>query len=230
MNLIEINFFEKLSRLTKEAFAFKKYKAMPSVLAVFAGILMIPFVIASFLAIASFAVLSFSFTVAASPVKSLHALVNKEGKEVRHATQFIVYFISWPFIFFCYVMMTVLLLLIIPTYTLLSILLYVWSFGGFKFHLFMNEADDISIDVSKKYLAIPLVFVIVGYVLVAVLPLLHLIFGYASYAWDSWELANIYSRAFPYTIYPKYFGINLLFMFVYSIICAPYPKADKSVK
>ena len=230
MHLMEINFFEKLSRLTKEAFTFRKYKAMPPVLAVFAGILMIPFVLASFLVAAFFAVLSFAFAVVSSPVKSLHTLVNKEGKEVRHATQFIVYFISWPLIFFCYALMTILFLFIVPTYTLLSILFYIWSFGGFKFHLFMNEADDISIDAGIKYWALPLVFVIVGYTLVAVLPLLHLIFGYVSYAWNSWELADLYGRVFPYTVYPKYFGIYMLFATVYSFICGRYPKSDKVVE
>ncbi|MBQ9163094.1 MAG: hypothetical protein IJX74_07480 [Clostridia bacterium] len=224
MNLFEINYLDKLSALLKEAFKFKKYKAMPPALAVFVGILMLPFVLASFAVAATFAFLAFAFAVFTSPVKFLHTLVNKEGKDVLHATQFIVYLISWPFIFLCYSIMAFLLLLIIPAYAALSILLYVWSFGGFKFHLFMTESDNISITVEKKYMAIPLVYVIVGFILVAIIPFVHWLIGYSIEAWNSWEAADIYTQLFPFTIYPSYIGIHALFSFVYSLVCSPFPK------
>lgn len=231
MNLVEVNYLDKMSALLKEAFKFKKYKAMPPLLAVFLGILVIPFVFASFIVTAMLACLSFSFAIFTSPVKCLHGLVNKEGKEVRHATQFVVYLISWPLIFFCYAMMTLLLLLILPTYALLSILLYVWSFGGFKFHLFVSEADDIAIDVDGKYFVIPLVYVIIGYALVVIIPFIHWLVGYSYYAQQSWELAGIYSQLFSAQEYPAYIGVHSLFTSVYSLICSPYPKSKaKDVK
>ena len=227
MNLVQINYLDKLSQLLREAFKFKKYKAMHPALAVFAGILMIPFVLASFSVAAAFAVLAFSFSVCTSPVKYLHTLVNQEGKEVKHATQAIVYLISWPFVFFLYAVMAVLLLMIIPTYALLSILLYVWSFGGFKFHLFMTETDNISIDVSKKYLAVPLIFVIVGYLMVAIIPFIHWMIGHTSYAMQEQYLADIYDRLFPSQVYSVYFGVYSSFAFVYSLITSPFPRSKK---
>ena len=218
-----------MSNLLKEAFKFKKYKAMPTALAVFTGILMIPFVVASFFVTAIFAVLSFAFAVFTSPVKFLHGVANNEGKDVKHATQFIIYFISWPLIFLCYAMMSLMLLIIAPTYAILSILPYIWSFGGFKFHLFMTDNDDISITVEKKYLGIPLGFIIVGFMFILLIPFFHWLFGFVSCAYDSWRKAFLFSGYFFGIMYPIYVGIHCFFALVYSLIASPYPKGKKAL-
>ncbi len=228
MNLFEINYLDKMSALLKEAFKFKKYKAMPAGLAVFVGILMLPLVIVSFIVTAILSLLGFAFAVCTSPVKFLHVVVNNEGKEVKHATQFIIYFISWPLVFFCYAMMSVLLLFIVPTYAILSILLYIWSFGGFRFHILMTDTEDISITVENRYAAIPAVYVAIGSMIHYIIPFCHWLFTYISYAWDSWEVANLYSIFFLTAVYPVYIGIHCLFSTVYSLICSPYPKSKKT--
>lgn len=162
-NLFEINFFERMVALLKEAFRFKKYKAMPAALAVFAGLLMLPLVIFSFLVTAALSVSIFLFTVLISPVRYLHSIVSYEGKDVKHATQFIIYFISWPFLFTVYAMLYALLLLIYPLYALLSITTYTWSLCGFRFHLFPTE-ENYAFEVQGKYKVIPWVFVFTGWV------------------------------------------------------------------
>lgn len=173
MSLFEIDFLKKMVTLLKEAFTFKKYKAMHPVLAVFTGIFMLPFVIASFVLTAILAVLCFLFTVFSTPIKYLHEIVTCEGKGVQHATQFIIYFISWPLVFFLYAMVAVLLLFIIPAYAALSVALYIWTLGGFKFHLFPQKADDISIEVNGRYCFLPLIFVIVGAIMMVLVPLVY---------------------------------------------------------
>ena len=75
MNLHEIDFLSKLSLLLKEAFLFKKYKAMSPVAAVFVGLLMLPFVIASFAVAAALASISFMYSILSAPAKYLHDIL-----------------------------------------------------------------------------------------------------------------------------------------------------------
>ena len=215
MSLFEMDFLKKMEMLLKEAFKFKKYKAMAPALAVFTGILMLPLVVASFAVTAVLSVLCFMFTVFSSPAKYLHDLVHGEGQSVKHATQTAIYLISWPIVFFLYVIMSFLLLMILPTYALLSVLLYAWSLGGFKFHLFANGVDDISIEVKGRYLALPIVFIIIGYLLVFFIPLVHGVVIYmdlyAKYLedWFSYVFTGVYCR---------YIAVHSAFAFLYSLI------------
>lgn len=226
MNLFEIDFLAKLTTLLKEAFKFKKYKAMSPVLAVFTGLLMLPIVVASFSVAASFAVLGFVFSVISAPVKYLHEIVRVEGKEVKHATQFIVYFLSWPTVFGLYVAMSFLLVLLLPTYALLSFLLYVWSLGGFKFHLLLNKVDDISIEVNGTYKLLPIVFVIIGGMVVFLIPLVHGIVYYVDLYQDFME--RLFAPTFFGGIYLVYLSLHNAFATLYSLIgFARHPKETK---
>ncbi|MBO5294532.1 MAG: hypothetical protein J6B71_04730 [Clostridia bacterium] len=226
MNLFEIDFLAKLTTLLKEAFKFKKYKAMSPVLAVFTGLLMLPIVVASFSVAASFAVLGFVFSVISAPVKYLHEIVRVEGKEVKHATQFIVYFLSWPTVFGLYVVMSFLLVLLLPTYALLSFLLYVWSLGGFKFHLLLNKVDDISIEVNGTYKLLPIVFVIIGGMVVFLIPLVHGIVYYVDLYQDFME--RLFAPTFFGGIYLVYLSLHNAFATLYSLIgFARHPKETK---
>ena len=222
MKLYETDFLQKMVILLKEAFKFKKYKAMPSALAVFTGILMLPIVVASFFAIALLSILGFAFAVRSAPVKYLHEIVNQEGKGVQHATQAIIYLISWPVVFFFYILMSALLLLLIPTYALVAFLTYVWSLGGFKFHLFANYEGDIAIEVKGTYKLLPLVFVIVGAMFLVVMPVFHGVIRYM-------ELYNLYLERYFFAefsnIYTIYVMLHAFFATLYSLIgFAPNPK------
>ena len=216
MNFFEIDFLTRMATLLKEAFKFKKYKAMHPVWAVFTGIFMLPIVLASFGVIAVLSVLGFVFSFVSYPVKYMHDILNKEGKEVKHATQAILYFISWPWIFLSYALVAVLLFVLIPIYAVLAILTYIWTLGGFKFHLFVNYTDDISIEVKGRYVFLPIVYVGVGALVTFFIPLVH---GFIHYA----ELYSLYlEKYFTLTffggIYPSYIGIHIAFTVLYALI------------
>lgn len=224
MNLFEINFLGKMSALLKEAFKFKKYKAMNPALAVFTGLLMLPIVVASFAVTAMLAAVCFAFNVLSSPVKFLHGIVTAEGKDVKHATQFIIYFISWPLVFFTYAIMSFLLLLIIPTYALLSFLTYVWSLGGFKFHLFVTNADDISIEVDGRYSVLPWVYIFVGLAILVIAPVIHGTVHFVD-LWNNFLEATFFGTFFG-GIYGNYMSAHVVFSILYSLIgFARFPKA-----
>ena len=227
MNFFEIDFLERMTRLLKEAFKFKKYKAMPNVLAVFTGILMLPVVIASFFAIIPLAMLGFLFSFISYPVKYIHELLNKEGKEVKHLTQAIIYAFSWPIVFINYVFTSFILLIIIPMYTVFMFLTYIWTLGGFKFHLFANYTGDISITVNERYMILPLVYVFIGLILVFLAPMIHGVAIYKDLYYYFME--DMFTTVFFNQTYPSYIGIHVAFTTLYTLIgftCA-HNKASK---
>ena len=218
MSLYEIDFLAKLVMLLKEAFKFKKYKAMHPVLAVFTGIFMIPLVLASFFATALYAVFAFAFSILSAPVKAMHGTLHIEGQSVKHGTQVVIYFITWPFISFMYALLSILLLMILPIYAFLSVVTYAWSLGGFKFHIFMDRDDDISVEVRGKYgIVIPIVFIGVSAIILTVIPWIH---------WELHEnfVSGGYGIIYP-VLYDGYIAAQGVVAFLFSVIgLAPWPK------
>lgn len=174
-----VNYVERATALVKEAIALKKYKAMPLVLAIFVGIFMIPVALASVVCGIAVYVLGYLFSVVSLPAQRLHKLLHDEGQSVKHGTQVVVYFLSWSFIFTTYAMLTFFLIALTVLYSLFSIFTYLWTLGGFKFHLFATE-EDISVEVDGKYnILIPIIFLGIMVVLLLFVPfvtsIIHLI-------------------------------------------------------
>ena len=134
-----MKFFEKYKELLLEIFKFKKYKNMGRALAVFEFIFMLPFFLMFLFGVFFGFVGSILFGIIKSPVEYLHKTVHDEGQTVMHATQFIIYFISWPVIFFAYIWISLLTIFIYFNYILTSINGYIWSLCGYKFHLFITD-------------------------------------------------------------------------------------------
>ena len=170
MNIFEFDYLGAALILLKEAFSFKKYKAMHPVLAVFTGIFMIPFVLSSMISALVLILTAFFFKVNKLPIDFLHGMLKSEGKDVHPATQFIIYFFSWPVIFALYASLSLSLLAITALYAGLSLETYVWSLGGYRFHAMIGTfCEDMAIRVRINYRpSLPLVFIIVCAVILAV--------------------------------------------------------------
>ena len=227
-NLFTIDHLACAKSLTKEALKLKKYKAMHPVLAVFTGIFMLPFMILSAFIILSYVVIAYLRNVCASPIRALHGLVNSEGKEVRHAPQAIIYFFSWPIIFFLYFMEAVTIPLLTISYTLSAISTYICTLGGVKFHATPEKAEEADIgEVKGRYLVLPIVFICICACILIVM-LIHFAIDYSN-----WSNAQYYSY-FRYGTYsfqalPGYIGAYLLFAAIYSVIgFARNPKEKKN--
>ena len=168
-----VNFMSRASAVLCEAFKLKKYKAMPLVLAIIVGIFMLPIAIAGLVCAGVLYVSGYLFSVVSLPIQRLHKLLRDEGQGVHSATQFIIYFLSWSFVFSCYAMLSLFLISLTVLYTVFSILTYIWTLGGFKFHAFASD-EDISIEVDGKYnILIPVIFIAVMAVLLIVLPAIN---------------------------------------------------------
>ena len=111
-----MKFFEAANRLACEVLSLKRYKKMHIALAVFVGIFLAPFYIGFFFAVGFLYLFSILFALLQAPLSYLHGVVREEGDRVKTATQFIIYFVSWPLLFFLYVMYAMLTVFIYVAY------------------------------------------------------------------------------------------------------------------
>lgn len=213
MNIFSIDFFEKSISLVKEAFKFKKYKLMDKWATVLLIIFMLPLIVSSVFLAGTLIISAFFVKIIQTPVNYLKSLVNSEGKEVKHATQFIIYFISWPLVFVLYVVSSFLLIYEYILYAVLACICYAWSLGGFKFHVFVDTYDDISIEVAGKYNIIPLiVYCSIAGLLTIIIPLILNISDYI-------RLWNLYlEEHFRVSHFVEWMGVNSIFSLLYSYI------------
>lgn len=176
-----VNFTQRVTVVLKEAAKLKKYKAMPLALAIITGVLMLPVVAVSIVLSALLYVLGYIFSIVSLPTQKLHKILHDEGQSVMHATQFIIYFLSWSFVFSAYAALTFFLVVLTVLYSVFSIFTYLWTLGGFKFHVFAKE-EDISVEVDEKYnIILPIVYIAAMGVLLFLLPLCKTIVAFAEY-------------------------------------------------
>ena len=219
-----VNFMQRATAVLKEAAKLKKYKAMPLALAIVTGVLMLPVAVVGIVFAALLYVLGYLFSIISLPTQKLHQLLHDEGQSVKHATQFVIYGLSWAFVFSAYAVLSFFLIVLTVLYSVFSILAYICTLGGFKFHVFANE-EDISVEVDGKYNnLIPIIYIAAMGVLLILLPLIKTIIS-------SVEMAQLMKVGFK--VFLQMFrgqisatGIwRFLLSVVYSIaVFAPNPK------
>lgn len=145
-------FFENTKRLALEFLAFKKYKQMNTVLAVFVGIFMIPFFVAFAVQMLWTFISAIFFTIVEAPIKFLHKLVKDETENSHLAFKIVIYYLSWPIIFAFYVSYAMMLIDIFVSYVFAQAFGYVASLGGFKFHITpLEERIEAEVDPEQKH-------------------------------------------------------------------------------
>ena len=218
-----MDFFEKTNRLAKEFLLFKKYKAMHPVIAVFVGIFLIPFAISFFVGLGLLYILSILFYLIKAPLDFLHNVVKEERGEVKHATQFWIYFISWGPIFLLYALYAFISFFFYVFYLGVQIDGYITSLGGYKFHISPNE-EDISIEVQPT-----LRFNYAGLIFIAVCVILIISSVVAAITMYSSLYANYEEALFPMKYSPFLYGVVStyeLFSFVFIPIAFKNKKVD----
>ena len=218
------NYTQRVTVVLKEAAKLKKYKAMPPALAIVTGILMLPVAAVSIVLAAFLYVLGYLFSIVSLPTQKLHKILHDEGQSVMHATQFIIYFLSWSFVFSAYAVLTFFLIILTVLYSLFSIFAYICTLGGFKFHVFAKE-EDISVEVDGQYnILLPIVYIAAMGVLLILLPLAKTIVTFAQYGDFVKATLEMFMDVFKTQI--KATGTwRFLLSVVYSaVIFAPNPK------
>ena len=228
-NLLSIDFIDRMRKLMIEAFKIKKYKAMNKVLAVFSFIAMLPIVVLGLLLAGTYFFWAFLYKVMTDPIKALHGLVNSEGKDVRHAPQTVIYIISWPTIFMLYCIEALMIPMLSIVYAMTSVVTYIWTLGGYKFHIFPEKAENMEIAVEGRYEnGIPLFYVLMSGAILGAIPLLHLLVDYMNFI-SQYGSKMAYYYYFAY--YPIYVGVSVVFSSIFSILClSRFPKNKKADK
>ena len=217
------NFMQRATAVLTEAQQLKKYKAMPLWLAIPVGIFMLPIAIAAAVCAAIVYVLGYLFTVVSMPAQRLHKFLHDEGQSVQHATQVIVYLLSWSFVFTAYALLSFFLVMLTVVYSLFSILSYICTLGGFKFHLFATD-EAISIEVEEKYaIAIPVIYISCMVALLVLVPAIKTVSLIIEYDYIKATFQS-FMKLFKTQLYDTA-NWRLFFSFIYSaIIFAPNPK------
>lgn len=159
------NYFEKVSKLAKEAFKFAKYKKMNKALAVLTFIFLSPVFVAFLALIGVLYVAGFVVDLLESPITKIHNVMREEGQAVKHATQVVVYFFAWPFVFFLECFKAFVDVILRAMYIPTAVVGYVWTLCGYRFHVSIDAEYELPEPEEIKK-GRPLAFVIISFVLV----------------------------------------------------------------
>lgn len=136
-----MNYYGLIKGLFAEArrgIRFQEMNLIGKIIAVFGLLPLI--VMAAFVAV-GFYVTVFFYKALTAPVEYLHKIVKTEGQEVKHATQFLVYWIGFPFVFFLYSLSAFLTIVFHFQWFFLMLIVYLTTLGGVKWQPFVNEAN-----------------------------------------------------------------------------------------
>ena len=161
-------YFDNLVCLCKNAFSNKKYLVLPKALRVLTRIFMLPAYVLFLIYIAFGFLIVVIYNIIISPNQFLHKILHDEAVTLNGAAQFILYFISWPLIFFYYVLVASLTTVLLIMYLFAMITAYIASLGAFKINIELSkqvvEKDEVY-DV-KKLKILSILFVIANILII----------------------------------------------------------------
>lgn len=226
-----------MTTLFKESFKFKKYKAMHPFFAVVVGLCQIPYVLISFLTAPAIYLFDFFVGLMVYPIEQVHGLIRREKDEVRSPAEAVIYFLSWPFLFFLYIILTFVTFALNVLYVIAALSTFIWSLGGFKFHLFLARAGDIKKDVKGKYPhAVSTVFTVIIGVLFILLPVILGLITFATQGQPEFiqntTIINPLYKNFG-VCFGEAFGLGIavcsVFSLLYTLIAyAPFPRVKET--
>ena len=174
------------------------------------AILEFPFILLLLLSVGSFYLTYAIFRSISEPIDFINNLIKEEGKEVKHASQFIIYFFGFPVVLIGTIFTSGLTFFIFFEFLFSSIFGEVVSLHGFKFQPFISQTDDdfsISISEEKFQLWRPLTFVIIGGIFL-IIQIVLLILCYVDWG----EFYHLYE------VFLLLCFIYILFFFPYSLL------------
>lgn len=205
-----MNYDVKMKNMILELLKFKQYKRMHLAFKILVAILEFPFILILLLSVGAFYLTYAIFRSISEPIDYINNLIKEEGKEVKHASQFIIYFFGFPVVLIGTILTSSLTFFIFFEFLFSSIFGEVVSLHGFKFQPFISKTDDdfsISISEEKFKLWRPLTFVITGGIFLMI-QIVLLILCYVD--WD--EFYHLYE------VFLLLCFIYILFFFPYSLL------------
>ena len=136
-----MNYHIQIKGLIAEAKKGLQYQRVSGAAKFFLILGMIPLIVSAFLQVCTFYVTLFFYKGFIAPLEYLHKVVKNEGQETKHATQFAIYWISWPFIFFLHVFQSLMAMTFYFQWFVLMLNVYLVTLGGVRWQPFLLDAD-----------------------------------------------------------------------------------------
>ena len=144
-----MNYYEKIKNINAQIFSFVNYKKLCLPLKIACAIAMIPMSLISLVLIGLYYLTLVVYYCIKSPLDYLQNYIREEGKEVKHATQFIIYFIAFPTIFFANVILSIISIFFFIYNLLINIFAYLATLGGIDYIPFLFDTKERNNDEIK---------------------------------------------------------------------------------
>lgn len=140
-------FMRVITNTIKEFFEFKQFKRIPVGLAVVAGILLSPFLLAVIFMIPAFYILQFCYKIVAAPADFLLKSIREESDNT--VVKAVVYFVGYPFVFLMKIALSVFSVEFFVMYFFFMLFAWIYGCGGIKFQPFILKRQPIAVRISK---------------------------------------------------------------------------------
>lgn len=162
-----MDLFKKFLDLVNESLHCKSYKELAIVKRILCIIALVPFIALYVVALLVYWLFAIIYKCAYDLLEYVHALIQKERAEVRHATEVVIYIFAFPVILTMKLFNAFLALVLMVIHFFASSVGYVATFGGIKFSPFIFDCVDRYEEKAfvKHCKAAVIVFIVIGLVL-----------------------------------------------------------------
>ena len=135
-----MNYSALLRSLLNEAFEQKQYQLLTPAVRFLAFLGILPFFLVSFFCVVAFEVYTFSFKIFSASVNYLEEWLKEARRDVQHATEAVLYYVTIPFIFLMHVFLSFFAGAFFLMWFFLQCALYITTLGGIRWQPYINDA------------------------------------------------------------------------------------------
>jgi hypothetical protein len=161
---MKIDFLSRINKLWNVSFTFRSYKKLFPAASAISALVLWPFLLASLLLSGFYYLYAFILKICSVPVDFLSKVMHEEGREVKHATQAIVYFVAFPVVFFMYILISFFTINLVVLYFFISVFNYAWTIKGFVLKPYLLEAECEELPEGRATLAENIKAGVFGYI------------------------------------------------------------------
>ena len=147
-----MNYYKLLKNFFNEAVSFKTYKKLGMPLGILAAVALLPFILLTGAYMITMASLLFAYGSLESSVKFLEIWLDEKRKNVKHATEAVLYAVCMPTIFFFTFLLSMFASVFYILWFVLQVIAYIATLGATKWQPLISYASyDDEGDFSMKY-------------------------------------------------------------------------------
>ena len=136
-----MNYHAAIRGLIAEARQSIRFKGLSKGKRIALTIALIPLIVSAFFSVVSYYAVLFLYKGLTAPVDFLHKIVKDEAKDVKHATQFAIYWLTFPIVFFFYLLQSLAAIFFYFQWFGLMVAMYLVTLGGVRFQPFLSEVE-----------------------------------------------------------------------------------------